>query len=151
MTSRGPRPAVGSIAAGSDGALVPSAAPTTRKVVDIVLGVAVMGTVGTLIGLIMGGGIMPLAVGVGLIMGAVVGFLGGRRFLISILIGTVLGGLLAWIVAGEERISVGAGAGAAMGGFLGVQISMLLDMRAARKAATESPASDEITPGNPSS
>jgi hypothetical protein len=30
---------------------------------------------------------------------------------------------------------VGAGAGAAMGGFLGVQISMLLDMRAAKKKA----------------
>jgi hypothetical protein len=29
---------------------------------------------------------------------------------------------------------VGAGTGAAMGGFLGVQISMLLDMRAARRA-----------------
>jgi hypothetical protein len=102
--------------------------------VDIILGVAVMGTVGTLIGLIMGGGMMPLAIGVGSVMGAVVGFLGGRRFLVSILIGTVLGGVLAWLVAGEERISVGAGAGAAMGGFLGVQISMLLDMRAARKA-----------------
>jgi hypothetical protein len=32
-------------------------------------------------------------------------------------------------------MSVGAGAGAAMGGFLGVQISMLLDMRAARKSS----------------
>lgn len=105
---------------------------------DIVFGVAVMGTVGTLIGLIMGGGMMPLAIGIGLAMGAVVGFLGGRRFLISILIGTVLGGALAWLVAGEERISVGAGAGAAMGGFLGVQISMLLDMRAARKAEVQS-------------
>jgi len=41
------------------------------------------------------------------------------------------------LVAGEEGIWVGAGAGAAMGGFLGVQISMLLDMRAARKASPE--------------
>ncbi|NJL16053.1 MAG: hypothetical protein HC938_01475 [Nitrospira sp.] len=40
-------------------------------------------------------------------------------------------------MAGVDRIWVGAGAGAAMGGFLGVQISMLLDVRAARKAATE--------------
>ena len=62
------------------------------------------------------------------------GFLGGRRFLISILVGTVLGGALAWLLAGPDRISYGAGAGAAMGGFLGVQVSMLLDMRAARKA-----------------
>jgi hypothetical protein len=70
-------------------------------------------------------------------LGAVVGSLGGRRFLVSILVGTVLGGLLAWLVAGFEKILFGAGAGAAMGGFLGVQISMLLDVRAARRAAAE--------------
>jgi len=105
------------------------------KVFDVLFGVAVMGTVGTLIGLIMGGGMTPVAIGLGSVLGAVVGFLGGRRFLISILVGAVLGGALAWLVAGFDRISVGAGAGAAMGGFLGVQISMLLDMRAARKSS----------------
>ena len=108
-----------------------------HKWLDIAFGLAVMGTVGTLIGLIMGGGLMPVTIAVGLAMGGVIGYLGGRRFLISILIGSVLGGALAWLVAGVERISVGAGAGAAMGGFLGVQISMLLDVRAARKASSE--------------
>ena len=108
---------------------------TGWKVFDILFGVAVMGTVGTLIGLIMGGRMMPVAIGLGSILGAVVGSLGGRRFLISILVGTVLGGALAWLVADVDRISIGAGAGAAMGGFLGVQISMLLDMRAARKSS----------------
>jgi hypothetical protein len=107
------------------------------KVVDILFGAAVMGTVGTLIGFIMGGSIMPLASGAGLVLGGVIGFMGGRRFLVSILVGALLGGVLAWFIAGPERISVGAGAGAAMGGFLGVQISMLLDMRSARKAASE--------------
>jgi len=105
-----------------------------QKILDIMFGLAVMGTVGTLIGFIMGGGLMPVAIGLGLVLGGVIGFLGGRRFLVSILVGTFLGGLLAWLMAGEDRVSVGAGAGAAMGGFLGVQISMLLDMRAARKA-----------------
>jgi hypothetical protein len=108
-----------------------------HKWLDIAFGLAVMGTVGTLIGLIMGGGLMPVAVAVGLAMGGVIGYLGGRRFLISILIGSFLGGALAWLVAGAERMSVGAGAGAAMGGFLGIQISMLLDVRAARKASSE--------------
>ena len=108
-----------------------------QKVFDIVFGLAVMGTVGTLIGYIMGGGLMPVAIGVGLALGGVIGFLGGRRFLVSILVGTLLGGALAWLVAGADRIWVGAGAGAAMGGFLGVQISMLLDVRAARKASSE--------------
>jgi hypothetical protein len=108
-----------------------------HKWFDIVFGLAVMGTVGSLIGLIMGGGLMPVAIAIGLAMGGVIGYLGGRRFLVSILIGSVLGGALAWLVAGVERMSVGAGAGAAMGGFLGVQISMLLDVRAARKASSE--------------
>lgn len=110
----------------------------SMKVPDILFGVAVMGTVGTLIGVIVGGGILPVASGAGLLLGGVIGLMGGRRFLVSILVGTVLGGLSAWFIAGPERISVGAGAGAAMGGFLGVQISMLLDMRAAKKAASES-------------
>ncbi len=120
-----------------------------QKMFDIVFGLAVMGTVGTLIGFIMGGGLMPIAIGLGLVLGGVIGFLGGRRFLASILVGTVLGGALAWLVAGAERIWVGAGAGAAMGGFLGVQISMLLDLRAARKAgaATVEPSPEGMTPG----
>jgi hypothetical protein len=107
------------------------------KVLDIALGMVVMGTVGVLIGVVMGGGLLPFAIVVGLVLGVVIGFLGGRRFLVSIMIGTVLGGALAWLVAGLDRVWVGAGAGAAMGGFLGVQISMLLDVRAARKAASE--------------
>lgn len=116
-----------------------------RKLVDIVFGVVVMGTVGTLIGLIMGSEFMPLAIGIGLVMGGVVGFLGGRRFLISILVGTVFGGALAWLLAGPDRISYGAGAGAAMGGFLGVQVSMLLDMRAARKAEAAGASVEGVT------
>ena len=110
----------------------------STQVPDILFGVAVMGTVGTLIGVIMGGGILPVASGVGLLLGGVIGFMGGRRFLASILVGTVLGGLLAWFIGGLERISVGAGARAALGGFLGVQISTLLDMRTAKRAASES-------------
>src|SRR6476661_4217398 len=48
---------------------------------DIAFGLTVMGTVGVLIGIIMGGGLMPVAIAVGLVMGGVIGYLGGRRFL----------------------------------------------------------------------
>jgi hypothetical protein len=116
--------------------------PSTKILFDMGFGVVVMGTVGALIGTILGGSSAPIAAGLGLMLGAVVGFLGGRRFLVSILVGTVLGGLLAWLVAGFEKVSFGAGAGAAMGGFLGVQISMLLDVRAARRAAAEKGGAD---------
>lgn len=109
--------------------------PSTSTLFDVVLGIVVMGTVGALIGTFLGAASIPVTSGVGVLLGAVVGFLGGRRFLASILVGTILGGLLAWMIAGVEKVSFGAGAGAAMGGFLGVQISMLLDMRAARRAA----------------
>jgi membrane-bound metal-dependent hydrolase YbcI (DUF457 family) len=127
----------------------PGGALSVHKMFDIAFGLAVMGTVGTLIGYIMGGGLMPVAIGLGLVLGGVIGFLGGRRFLVSILVGTLLGGALAWFVAGVERVWVGAGAGAAMGGFLGVQISMLLDVRAARKADAQpvEPAPDGMAPG----
>jgi hypothetical protein len=119
-----------------------------HRLFDIAFGLAVMGTVGTLIGYIMGGSLMPVAIGLGLVLGGVIGLLGGRRFLVSILGGTLLGGALAWLVADAERIWVGAGAGAAMGGFLGVQISMLLDLRAARKAdaASSEPSADGVAP-----
>jgi LytS/YehU family sensor histidine kinase len=106
-----------------------------HKIFDMAFGLAVMGTVGVLIGLLMGGQGPMIAAAVGMAMGLVVGYLGGRRFLASILVGTLLGGALAWALAGPDRISYGAGAGAAMGGFLGVQISMLLDLRKARKQA----------------
>lgn len=106
------------------------------KIVDMLLGAAVMGTVGTLLGLLMGGLVLPVAAGIGVLLGTVVGIFGGRRFLISILVGTLLGGALAWLLAGPEKISIGAGAGAAMGGFLGVQFSTLLDLLAERRRAS---------------
>lgn len=104
-----------------------------RKLLDILLGAVVMGTVGALIGVLMGDHMIAIATAVGVGMGTVIAIFGGRRFLLSILFGTVAGGGLAWLVAGTDKISFGAGAGAAMGGFLGVQSSMLLDLWAERR------------------
>jgi hypothetical protein len=87
-----------------------------------------MGTVGVLIGLLMGGSFLYVATGLGLVLGLGIGLIGGRRFFIGILVGAVLGGALAWLVAGSQNITIGAGSGAAMGGFLGTWISMLLDV-----------------------
>jgi hypothetical protein len=116
---------------------------SVRTLLDMAFGAVVMGTVGTMVGMIMGGQVRLVGAGVGLALGTVVGLFGGRRFLISILVGTVAGGALAWVLVGAEKITVGAGAGAAMGGFLGVQASMLLDMRAERKRAAAVKESEE--------
>ncbi len=112
---------------------LPSSTQRVRKAIDITLGAAVMGTVGALIGFLIGHHAVPVGTAVGILLGTAVGMFGGRRFLVSILIGSTLGGALAWLLAGFDKISYGAGAGAAMGGFLGVQVSMLLDMRTERK------------------
>ena len=51
--------------------------PSTRVLLEVAFGAVVMGTVGALIGAILGGSSIPLASGLGLALGAVVGFLGG--------------------------------------------------------------------------
>lgn len=108
---------------------------STRILIDMVFGALVMGTVGTLIGILVGGQAHFVSPAIGLVLGTVVGAFGGRRFLISILTGTVGGGVLAWALVGADKISLGAGAGAAIGGFLGIQLSMLLDLKAEHKRA----------------
>ena len=101
---------------------------TTEKIIDVLLGLVVMGAVGVLIGLLMGGAFFYAATGIGLVLGIGIGLIGGRRFFVGILVGAVLGGALAWLLAGSHNITIGAGSGAAMGGFLGTWISMLLDV-----------------------
>jgi len=103
------------------------------KILDVLIGTVVMGTVGTLIGLLMGGGYLPIAIGLGVILGAGVGVFGGRRFFLSILLGGILGGLLGWVLGGIDVVTVSSASGAAVGGFLGVQISMILDTLAERR------------------
>lgn len=111
----------------------------TSRVIDIILGALVMGTVGTLIGVLMGGAFFPVAVVLGVLLGAGIGCIGGRGFFVGIFIGTVGGGALAWTLSGPENVTVGAGAGAAMGGFLGIWISMLLDLLAQRSQGAMAP------------
>jgi hypothetical protein len=106
---------------------------TASKVFDVILGILGLGTVGMLIGVFMGDGWLPVTSGLGTILGAGVGFLGGRGFFLSIFIGTILGGLLALGLGGAETVTVGASSGAAMGGFLGIWISMLLETWQQRK------------------
>ena len=122
---------------------------SASKIFDVVLGAMVLGTVGVLIGLSMGSGFLPAALLLGISLGAGVGYLGGRRFFLSIFVGTLLGGLLAWHLGGVDAITVGASSGAAMGGFLGVWVSMLLDLfQQRRQSAADSPVEQ---PGNPQS
>ena len=90
---------------------------SSRKVIDMLLGAVVMGTVGMLIGVLMNNQMIVLVTAAGVAMGAVIGVFGGRRFLMSILLGTILGGGLAWLVAGTARYHWGPAPGPRWEGF----------------------------------
>ena len=123
----------------------------SSRIIDVTLGALVMGTVGALIGVLMGGGFFPVAVGLGILLGAGVGMCGGRRFFLSIFIGAILGGRLGWSLGGMDAVTVGSASGAAMGGFLGVWISMIIDLVAQRRSQGSNPNINlQQSPGNKS-
>lgn len=96
-----------------------------RVTVDLVLGVLIMGTTGAAIGYYLDG---LLAISIGLTSGAVLGgfisMLEARVFFLSVIAGTVLGSVLAMLAGGPETLVIGAGSGAAAGGFVGVNIDL---------------------------
>lgn len=102
----------------------------------MLLGAVVFGVVGAAIGysLNMGAGLV-IAMGLGVVLGGVIGRMGGRRFFLSIVCGAMAGGGLAWLVSGPSMVPLGAASGGAVGGFLGVQMGMLLDLWAQSKQA----------------
>jgi len=121
---------------------------SVSKIFDVVFGGLVLGTVGVLTGLSMGIGFLPAALLIGMCLGAGVGYFGGRRFFASIFVGTIAGGLVAWRLGGVDAMTVGASSGAAMGGFLGVWISMLLDLLQQRKESVSAPPVEQPSPSS---
>ena len=119
---------------------------SVSKIFDVLFGGLVLGTVGVLTGLSMGIGFLPAALLIGMCLGAGVGYFGGRRFFASIFVGTIAGGLVAWGLGGVDVMTVGASSGAAMGGFLGVWISMLLDLLQQRKESISAPPVEQPNP-----
>ena len=96
---------------------------------DMVFGAVVFGIVGAAIGYYINAtASIPVAGVIGTVFGLLIGILGGRRFFISIVCGAVLGAALFGLVSGRDVVALGAGVGGAMGGFLGVQMGMLVDL-----------------------
>src|SRR3989449_3612314 len=111
-----------------------------RITADMVLGATVFGVVGAAIGYYWGTtASLVTASAVGVVFGFLIGLLGGRRFFVSIVCGAILGGGLAWLVSGTGAVPLGAASGGAVGGFLGVQLGMLMELRQQSKASREHP------------
>jgi hypothetical protein len=115
----------------------------------MVFGAVVFGIVGVAVGYYLNrtGSIWVAGV-VGMLLGLFIGILGGRRFFISIVCGALLGAGLFGFVSGGDAVPLGAGVGGAMGGFVGVQLGMLVDLWQQHKA---SGSSEPPSSGNSSS
>ena len=90
---------------------------------NIISGVVLMGTTGLLIGYFLHSPLlMFLAGALGVIIGWLVGWLGGRRFMVFILLGTGIGAFLGYQSGDQDVIIMATGSGAAIAGFLGAQM-----------------------------
>ncbi|MEK7748335.1 MAG: hypothetical protein AAB300_04605 [Nitrospirota bacterium] len=89
-------------------------------------GMAVTGFVGGLIGSFLGQWFyLPIGALIGAMVGYVVWSFGERLFFLFIIMGGLSGGLLSFYLAGESTFILGAAVGGAIGGFLGVNATLL--------------------------
>ena len=95
--------------------------PTNKK--EIYLGMALIGITGVLIGLVMDSPLLMTIAGfLGTVIGGFVGWLGGRRFMVIICLGVLIGAYLGYRTADPDILIIAAGTGGAIAGFMGAQI-----------------------------
>lgn len=94
---------------------------------DMIFGMVLMGSTGLLIGLILKSPIIMSFAGVfGLIIGWFIGWLGGRRYLLIVCLGVLLGTALGYPTGDRDIIIMAAGSGAAIAGFFGAQMEQFI-------------------------
>ena len=94
---------------------------------DIPFGALLMGTTGVLIGLVVDSAMAMIVVGVlGAFIGGLVGWAGGRVFLIIICFGVLIGTFLGYRTGDRDILIIAAGTGGAIAGFIGAQVSLFL-------------------------
>ncbi len=90
---------------------------------DIALGMLILGITGVLIGVVLHSGLLSTAAGtLGLIIGGLVGWLGGRRFLLIICAGALIGAAIGYQSGDRDILIMAAGSGGAIAGFIGAQV-----------------------------
>ena len=95
---------------------------------DIPFGALLMGTTGVLIGLVVDSAMAMIFVGfLGAFIGGLVGWAGGRVFLIIICFGVLIGTFLGYRTGDRDILIIAAGTGGAIGGFMGAQVSLFLN------------------------
>ena len=99
----------------------------TKSRNDIPFGTLLMGITGVLIGLVIDSQMAMVVVGLlGSLIGGLVGWAGGRFFLIIICLGVLIGAFLGYRTGDRDIFIMATGTGGAIAGFMGAQLSLFL-------------------------
>lgn len=92
---------------------------------EIILGILLLGGTGLLIGLVLDSPVlMGIAGGLGVVVGGLVGWLGGRRYLFIICLGVLIGAYIGYRTGDRDILIMTAGSGGAIAGFFGAQLEL---------------------------
>ncbi|MGV7220986.1 MAG: hypothetical protein ACQ9MH_05660 [Nitrospinales bacterium] len=90
---------------------------------NIAFGMLILGATGALIGAVVHSVLLSIVAGIlGLGIGAFVGWLGGRRFLLIICGGALIGAAIGYQSGDHDILIMASGSGAAIAGFVGAQV-----------------------------
>ena len=94
---------------------------------NIYLGTFLLGTTGVLIGVVVHSPFLAMVAGaLGATVGSLIGWLGGRRYLIIICIGVLLGAFFGYQSGDQDILIMAAGTGGAISGFFANQLELFL-------------------------
>jgi MFS family permease len=97
---------------------------------NLVFGILLMGATGLAMGWVVHSPmLMVVAGGLGAAIGGLIGWLGGRLYLLVICFGVLLGAYLGDLSGDRDILIMAAGTGGAIGGFLGNLIEMFVRKR----------------------
>ena len=94
---------------------------------DIIFGMLLLGATGVLIGVVVNSDLaIALAGLLGILMGGLVGWLGGRTYLMIICFGVLLGAFFGYRTGDRDILIMASGSGGAIAGFFGAQVQLFL-------------------------
>ena len=94
---------------------------------DVPFGTLLMGTTGVLIGVVIDSEMAMIVAGLlGSLIGGLVGWAGGRVFLVIICFGILMGAFLGYRTGDRDILIIASGTGGAIAGFMGAQVSLFL-------------------------
>ena len=104
--------------------------PESQSKSTIYLGMGLMGATGLAMGWVVHSPLLMTVAGLlCLMIGGFVGWLGGRRYMVIICLGVLVGAVLGYRTGDRDILIIAAGSGGAIAGFIGAQIEQFFHRR----------------------